>query len=203
MKHLFIIVIISVSLITLSCDETSNIFDGGSGGGTDPLIDQDIAEAQDYNLTTPVYGMQVAVRNDVGKSDNAILELLDNRASGFLGCQFEAGSDLGFQDVMLANGDTIGPLSELRVFVVPRNFKCEAVDLDVCAGIYFFGNDIIVISVGGFSGCGEFALWRHELGHRYGMKADHSNQGEFKACADEEGCEFNDVIGFGGIGVGG
>ena len=202
MKYLFIIAIVSVSLITLSCDETSDLFNGGSGG-TDPLIDQEIAEAQDYNLRTPVYGMQVAVRNDVGMDDNAIMDLLDNRAAGFLGCQFEAGSDLGFQDVMLGNGDTIGPLSDLRVFVVPRKFKCEAVGLDVCAGIYFFDNEIIVISVGGFAGCGEFALWRHELGHRYGMEADHSNQSGFKACADEEGCEFNDIIGFGGIGVGG
>ncbi len=203
MKYLLIFAIMTVSIITLSCDETRDLFDGGSGGGTDPLIDQEIAEAQDYNLTTPVYGMQVAVRNDVGMGDNAIMDLLDNRATGFLDCQFAEGSALGFQDVMLSDGDTIGPLSDLRVFVVPRTFECEAVGLDVCAGIYFFGNDIIVISVGGFAGCGEFALWRHELGHRYGMEADHSNQDEFQACTDEQGCEFDDLIGFGGFGVGG
>ena len=203
MKYLLIIAIMSFSFITLSCDETEDLFDDASGGGTDPLIDRDVAEAQDYNLTTPLYGLQVAVRGDVGKRDNAILDLLDNRASRFLDCQFEGGSDLGFGDAMLSNDETIGPLSELRVFVVPRRFECEAVGLDVCAGLYMFGNDIIVISVGGFQGCGEFALWRHELGHRYGMEADHSNQDEFRGCADEEGCRFDDLINFGAIGESG
>jgi hypothetical protein len=31
------------------------------------------------------------------------------------------------------------------------------------------------------------------------MEADHSNQADFQACSDEEGCEFNDLIGFGVI----
>ncbi len=196
MKYLFIFAIISFSLITISCDETEDLFDGG---GTDPLIDREIAEAQDYNLSTPVYGMQVAVRGDVGLGDNAIMGILDRRATSFLDCQFEGGSDLGFEDVMLSNGDTIGPLSELRVFVVPRRFECEAVGLDRCNGIYFFGNDILVVSVGNFSGCPDLPVWKHELGHRYGMEADHSNLNEFRACTDEENCSFEDIIGFDGI----
>lgn len=195
MKYLFIIAIISVSFITLSCDETEDLFDDATGG-TDSLIDQEIAEAQDYNLTTPVYGMRVSVRDDVGLGINNILNILDNRATQFLDCQFEGGSDLGFEDVMLSNGDTIGPLSDLRVFVVLRRFKCEAVDLDVCTGIYFFGNDIIVVSSGSFGGCPNLAVWKHELGHRYGMEADHSNLNEFRACTDENNCSFEDIIGF-------
>ena len=195
MKYIFILAIFSFSLITLSCDETDDLFDDATGG-TDPLINQEMAEARDYNLTTPLYGMQVSVRNDVGLGTNNILEILDGRATAFLDCQFEEGSDIGFEDFMLSNGDTIGPLSELRVFVVPRRFECEAADRDVCTGIYFFGNDIIVVSSGSIGGCPNLAVWKHELGHRYGMEADHSNLDEFRACTDEDNCSFEDVIGF-------
>lgn len=196
MKYYILLAVLSISVVITSCDETEDLFDGG---GTDPLIDRDIAEAQDYNLTTPVYGMQVAIRDDVGLGDSTIMDILDRRATSFLNCQFEEGSDLGFQDVMLSNGDTIGPLSELRVFVVPRRFECEAVGLNRCTGIYFFGNDIIVVSSGSFSGCPNLAVWKHELGHRYGMEADHSNLNEFRACTDEDNCSFEDIIGFDGI----
>ncbi|MCZ6554976.1 MAG: hypothetical protein O6759_02530, partial [Candidatus Dadabacteria bacterium] len=85
-------------------------------------------------------------------------------------------------------------LSQLRVYVVPNRFECEAVGLSVCAGIYFFGNDIIVLSEGGFLGCGEFSVWRHELGHRYGMLADHSNQSDFESCIGQDNCELIDLL---------
>lgn len=194
MKYFLLIAVLSISIIQLSCDETDDFL---NGGGTDPLIDQEIAEAQDYSLTTPVYGMQVAIRDDVGLGVNNILAILDNRATQFLDCQLEGGSELGFEDVMLPDGGTIGPLSELRVFVVPRQFDCEAADRDVCSGIYFFGNDIIVVSSSSrFSGCPNLAIWKHELGHRYGMDADHSNIGDFRACTDEDNCSFEDILGF-------
>ena len=111
MKYLIILTLVSFSLLSLSCDETQDFFDNGPGGGTDPLVDQEIAGAQDYDLTTPVFGMQVAIRGDVGRGANGILDLLDNRAAGFLDCQFEEGSQLGFEDVMLGNGDTVPPPS--------------------------------------------------------------------------------------------
>ena len=194
MKYFLIIAVFSVSLIQLSCDETDDFL---NGGGTDPLIDQEVAEAQDYSLTTPVYGMQVAIRDDVGLGVNNILAILDNRATQFLDCQLEGSSQLGFEDVMLPDGGTIGPLSELRVFVVPRQFDCEAADRDVCSGIYFFGNDIIVVSSSSrFSSCPNLAIWKHELGHRYGMEADHSNIGDFRGCTDEDNCSFEDILGF-------
>ena len=194
MKYILIIALFSTSLIQLSCDETDDLF---NGGGTDPLINRAVAEAQDYSLTTPVYGMKVAISDDVGLGVNNILAILDNRAAEFLDCQFEGGSQLGFQDVMLPDGETIGPLSDLRVYVVQRQFECEAVDRDVCSGIYFFGNDIIVVSSSSrFSGCPNLAIWKHGVGHRYGMEADHSNIGEFRACTDEDNCSFEDIIGF-------
>ncbi len=80
--------------------------------------------------------------------------------------------------------------------MVPNRFECEAVGRRVCAGIYFFGNDIIVLSEGGFLGCGEFSVWRHELGHRFGMAADHSNQPDFQSCIGQDNCEFGDFLGF-------
>lgn len=200
MKYLILLTVLSISLVTVSCDETSDIFDGNGGGGVDPLIDEEVVEARNYNLTTPVYGMQVSVREDVGLSDNNILNILDNRATEFLNCQFEGGADLGFQDVMLSNGSTIGPLSELRVFVVPRRFECQAADRNRCTGIYFFDIDIIVVSSSSsFAGCPNLAIWKHELGHRYGMEADHSNINEFRACTETENCSFEDILSLSGI----
>jgi len=200
MKHLIILAVLSISFLSLSCDETNDLIDAIEGNDPDPLINQEIAEAQSYDMTTPFYGMRVAIRNDVKTGENAILDLLDNRAIEFLDCQFPEGSELGFQDIMFENGDMATPLSDLRVFVVPNNFLCEGPGPGACSGIYFVTEDIIVISVGGFGGCGDFAAWRHELGHRYGMDAEHTNIGEYRACTDVDGCEFDDLIGFGIIG---
>lgn len=194
MKYIFLIALLIVPLLSLSCNETDDLFGGGSD--PDPLINRAVAEARDYNLTTPVYGMKVSIRDDVGLGVNTILDILDNRAEQFLNCQFEEGSQLGFEDVMLSNGETRSPLSDLRVFVVPNRFECEAADRSVCSGIYFFGNDIIVVSSSRrFSGCPSLPIWKHEVGHRYGMEADHSNLGEFRSCTDENNCSFEDVFG--------
>jgi hypothetical protein len=181
-------------VLSTSCDETFNEVDPP----TDPLIDREIAESQDYNLTTPLYGMQVAIDNRVDSGKQSILDLLDNRATQFLDCQFAEGSKLGFEGVMLDDGSTIPPLPELRVYVVPNRFECDAVGLSVCSGVYFpggdIGTDIIVLSEGGFLGCGEFSVWRHELGHRYGMLADHSNQSDFQSCIGQDNCELIDIL---------
>jgi hypothetical protein len=190
MKYLSVFIFTFLIVLSTSCDETFNTVDPP----TDPLINREIAESQDYNLTTPLYGMQVAIDNRVDSGTQSILDLLDNRATQFLDCQFAEGSQLGFEDVMLDDGNTIPPLSQLRVYVVPNRFECEAVGLSVCAGIYFFGNDIIVLSEGGFLGCGEFSVWRHELGHRYGMLADHSNQSDFESCIGQDNCELIDLL---------
>ncbi|MGH7892078.1 MAG: hypothetical protein ACREN0_07395 [Thermodesulfobacteriota bacterium] len=51
-----------------------------------------------------------------------------------------------------------------------------------------------MISEGGFEGCGEFPVWKHELAHRYGMEADHSNQSDFNACINTDGCDPGDIF---------
>lgn len=191
MKYLSVFVFVFLIVLSTSCDEIFNFADPP----TDPLIDRGVAESQDYNLTTPLYGMQVAINNRVDSGTQSILTLLDRRATQFLDCQFAEGSQLGFEDVMLGSGIIVPPLSDLKVYVVPNRFECEAVGLSVCAGIFFFGNDIIVLSEGGFLGCGEFSVWRHELGHRYGMEADHSNQSDFQSCIGQDSCELGDLLG--------
>lgn len=183
--------ILSFAFVLNSCDETEDLF---GSSRVDPLIDDEVVEAQSYELRTPVYGMQVAIDSGVDSGTQSVLDVLDNRAIQFLDCQFMEGAELGFETVMLENGIIVPPLSELRVYVVPNRFECEAVGLNVCSGIYFFTEDIVVVSEGGFLGCGEFALWKHELGHRYGMEADHSNQFEFEPCSDAPNCDAGDLF---------
>lgn len=189
-RHPFIFILF-FALILSSCDETEDLF-----GSTrvDPLIDEEVAEAQSYDLRTPLYGMQVAIKSGVDSGTQSVLDLLDNRATRFLDCQFMEGAELGFESVMLEDGTIVPPLSDLRVYVVPNRFECEAVGLDECSGIYFFSIDVIVISEGGFLGCGEFAVWKHELGHRYGMEADHSNQPDFEPCIDAQNCDADNFF---------
>jgi len=194
MKYLSVLFVLVLLLVSNSCDSINDLTDSADPP-TDPLINEEIVESQTYDLVTPLYGMQVAIDNRVDSGTQSILNLLDNRATRFLDCHFAEGSQLGFEDVMLGNGTIIPPLSELRVYVVPNRFECEAVGLTLCSGIYFFGNDIIVLSEGGFLGCGEFSVWRHEVGHRYGMLDDHSNQSDFQSCIGQDNCEFGDIFG--------
>jgi hypothetical protein len=183
------ITLAAIFIITLvSCDQVEDFV-----APVDPLIDQEVVESQDFNLTTPFYGMQVAIDSGVNAGTERVLDLLDNRAEQFLNCQF-GDSDIGFDDFMLDDGTVVPPLSELMVYVVPNRFECEAVGRDVCGGIYFSDIDAIVISEGGFEGCGEFSVWKHELAHRYGMEADHSNQSDFNACINTDRCEFGDIF---------
>jgi len=174
-------------LSSTGCDLDNNIPESGSLGSKITLED---AKARFYNLRTPLYEMQVSIRNDVGGNDENILDNLDEMAADFLDCRFALGAESGFQDFIIQNGDTITRLSDLRVFVVPFTFRCDAVDRNQCAGAYFFGADIIVISKRSIGQCEDFSFWPHELGHRYGMTADHINQRDFEPCIDALGCDL-------------
>jgi hypothetical protein len=184
---LFSLFIFSIFLSSCVVDEVIP----NSSGEVDGAITLEEAEAQDYNLRTPGYDIQVAIREDVNADVDNILDILDERAANFLECQFMTNPDIGAQEFQIPNGDIVPPLSELRVFVVPINFECDAVDKNVCAGIYYFGADLIIIAKEGFARCGTLPLWKHEIGHRYGMAANHSNQSDFEPCIDPPDCDID------------
>ncbi len=167
-------------------------------GTIDSKITEQDANEQIFDSETPGYEMQVVIRDDVDGETQEILDSLDEMAAEFLECQFmDAGIGSDFFPI---EGGEVPPLSELRVFVVPFNFECDAVDTDVCAGIFFPNSDLIIISENSLGRCGELPLWKHELGHRYGMSLDHSNQEEFEPCINPPQCEFGD---FTDTGIGG
>jgi hypothetical protein len=187
-----LLTLLIIITLLLSCNGSDTL--GGSDGipavGTvDSEITQQDAEGQDFNLKTPGFGMQVAIRNDVDGNTGDILNLLDERAADFLQCQF-GNSQIGSQEFQIQAGEIIPPLSSLRVFVVPFTFRCNTVeDMNAdCGGIYFPDPDIIVIAKESLGRCGEFPLFRHELGHRYGMALDHSNISEFQSCIQTPPC---------------
>ena len=173
------------SLTNLACDAGDLIPESGSPL---PLITLDDAESQEYELTTPLYRIRVSIREDVGGNEENILGNLDEMAANFLDCQFDEGANIGFDKFTIEGGEEIPPLSQLSVFVVPFTFRCEAENRDTCDGIYYFGNDLIIIARENRGLCDNFAFWKHELGHRYGMAGDHSNQGGFEPCIDPAGC---------------
>ncbi len=177
MKLKIIFALLFSSLSNLACDAGDVIPELGSPISEITLAD---AESQFYDLSTPIYGIQVSIRGDVGGNDENILNNLDEMAADFLGCQF-GDANIGFDEFQM-----VMPLSELRVFVVPFTFECTTEGRDTCDGFYFFDPDVIVIAreIRGF--CDNFAFWKHELGHRYGMEADHSNQGDFEPCIDPD-----------------
>ncbi|HEY7536213.1 MAG TPA: hypothetical protein VH878_09770 [Thermodesulfobacteriota bacterium] len=171
-----LLVVVSVAAL-FSCN---NILDTGE---VDPLITLEDALEQDYRFSTPVYHIQVAFRADVSADIPNVLDELDARAANFLKCQFD-NPELGFEDV---------PLSHMRVFIVPRTFTCEAENRETCSGIYYFGEaDVMILAKAPLSGCcGKYRAFKHELGHRYGMLADHSNKSEFKDCIGAPGCDID------------
>lgn len=189
MKYLSVLLISLLYLVSISCDslDTDQI-------DPDPLITAEIADSQNYDLVTPIYGMQVSIDNGVDRSDQNVLDILDRRATQFLDCQFAEGSQLGFENTMLDDGTIVPPLSDLRVFVVPNRYKCDVPGTDVCNGTYFGGIDIVIVAEGGFLGCDVFLPWKHELGHRYGMDANHTNQSEFQSCIGDSSCDINDIF---------
>lgn len=191
MKYLSIFLVLFFATIQLSCDT----LDDNDPTVVDPLISAEIADSQDYNLVTPVYGMQVSIDSRVNRNTQEVLNILDRRATQFLDCQFVEGSDLGFEDVELGDGSTVTPLSDLRVFVVPNRYRCDGIGSGVCNGTFFPPDtDIIVVTQGGFAGCDEFLAWKHEVAHRYGMMADHSDQGDFQSCIGTSSCDLGDII---------
>ena len=190
MRQILLACLIFFPLLFLTCSE--DIL--SSFGTVDTLISEEEALSQNFNRPTLVYGMQVAIRDDVDGDINNILDLLDKRAAGFLECQFMMGPDIGFQTFLIPNVDEVTPLSMLRVFVVPFTFECEALDRDVCAGIFYPSSDLIIIAKESMNPCGILRAWKHEAGHRYGMAADHSNQNEFEPCIDPPDCG-DDLLG--------
>ncbi|MGH7889273.1 MAG: hypothetical protein ACRENF_01830 [Thermodesulfobacteriota bacterium] len=168
-------------------------------GTIDSKITEQDANEHIFGSVTPGYEMQVAIRDDVDGEPQKILDSLDEMAAEFLECQFNMGPDIG-SGLFPIEGGEVPPLSQLRVFVVPFNFECDAVDTDVCAGIFFPNSDLIIISENSLGRCGELPLWKHELGHRYGMSLNHSNQEEFEPCINPTQCEFGD---FTDTGIGG
>jgi len=187
LKYISILTLLVYLFIQSACDLEDNIPETGSPGSKITLED---AKAQVYSLRSRLFEMQVSIRNDVGGNEENILDNLDEMAADFLHCRFALGAESGFQDFIIQNGDTITRLSDLRVFVVPFTFRCDAVDRNQCAGAYFFGADIIVISKRSIGQCEDFSFWPHELGHRYGMTADHINQRDFEPCIDAPGCDL-------------
>ena len=113
MNYIKLYILVFTSALIFSCDDVNNVIDPQ----TDPLIDAETAAAQNYNLTTPFYSMQVAVDSRVDRGDESVLNLLDNRAADFLDCQFpQGGAQLGFETVEIEGGEMVPPLSELRVY---------------------------------------------------------------------------------------
>ena len=195
MRLLVILNLLITILVFISCDSLSDVIP--ETGSPDPLITFEDADAQVYDLMTPFYHIKVSIRGDVGGNVENILNKLDNKAASFLDCQF-GDPNVGFADVEIESGETIPPLSEHRVFVVPLTFKCEGMTTDTCAGVYYSGTggDLTIISKRTIGQCEDFSFFKHELAHRYGMEADHSNRMDFEPCKDAPGCEL--PIGIGG-----
>ncbi len=85
-------------------------------------------------------------------------------------------------------------MSELRVYVVPFTFECDAADKSICAGIYFGSSDILVIAEDSIGRCGDFPLLEHEISHRYGLDSSHDNIEVFEDCIEVEECGFDDFL---------
>ncbi len=179
MKYLSLLTLLTFALFYSACGSSDLV---PALGTIDSRITEQDANSQNFELTTPGFQIQVAIRDDVDGDTQEIQDSLDEMAADFLECQFNMGPGIGAGPFPIAGGEEVAPLSQLRVFVVPFNFECDAVDTDVCAGIFFPNSDLIIISENSLGRCGELPLWKHELGHRYGMALDHSNQQEFEPC---------------------
>ena len=182
-----------IALLITGCDTTEDIF-VDDVVDPDGLITEEDALQQNYNLKTPIYKINVTIDEDVDLSSDEVLMKIDEEATDFFNCQFMEGSELGLDEFMIDQGDVVPPLSELRIFVVPFNFECDAVDKNICAGIFFGGSDIIIVAERGFNRCGDLPLLKHEIAHRYGLTPNHSNQDVFEFCSDPEDCGLLDFL---------
>lgn len=190
MKKLSIFIPLVCLFLFASCDEIEDRVTGS----TDAEVTIEEAEAQNYNLTTPYYGIRVAINQSVSANPGDLLDFIDSKIIDFLNCQFAGGENIGFEDFELSDGTIIPPLNQLRIYIVPKTFECSAVDRDVCSGIYFYDEDIVVIAKNSFGRCEDYALTQHEVAHRYGLRADHSNQRQFSDCSDPRDCDLGDLI---------
>lgn len=194
--------IISVFLfITLAgCDAVEDTFKDDVIDPDSLLTENDVLE-QNFDLRTPVYDIAVAIDDDVDLPQDEILMLIDEEIADFFNCQFFEGAEIGLDDFVLQDQTVVTPLSDLRLFIVPFNFECNAQDKSICAGIFFGGSDSMAVAEEGFGRCGDLPLLKHEVAHRYGLLSNHSNQDEFSACSDPEDCgllDFLDDLGIGG-----
>src|SRR5882724_4356290 len=98
--------------LLLDCNNGDDIFGGGDGvpavGNVDSKITEQDAEGQDFNLKTPEFEMQVAVRSDVGGNTDDMLNLLDERAVDFSQCQF-GNPQIGSQEFQIPGGEIVPP----------------------------------------------------------------------------------------------
>lgn len=198
-KTIFSTLLIIVFAIT-ACEDVADEFSDLFLDDPDPLITEEDAEAQNFNFTTPKFGIQVAIDEDVDSSNESVLNEIDTAATNFLNCQFPEGEEVGFEEFELEDGEVVAALSDLMVYAVPFTFECEAVDTDTCAGIHFGTSGIIVIAENTNNTCEDFGFMEHEIAHRYGMDADHENIEDFQDCINVQGCGFFDFV---DIGVGG
>ncbi|MGH7885046.1 MAG: hypothetical protein ACRENO_05055 [Thermodesulfobacteriota bacterium] len=193
MKKNLLLIIIFLAFTLAGCEDIGDDFRGIFIDDPDPLITEDDALNQDFSLISPKFGIRVSIDDDVDNNTEDVLNAIDDAATGFLNCQFEEGENIGFEEFELEDGKVVPPLSELRMYVVPFTFECQAVDTDTCAGIHF-GSDIITIAEKTNNTCEDFGFLEHEIAHRYGMDADHDNIGEFEDCIEIPGCGFFDFI---------
>lgn len=178
------------SLILVGCDEIEDRIVGSA----DQEVTIEEAEAQNYDLITPEYGIRVAVNQSVDMPDADTVAFLDSKIMDFLNCQFAEGAQLGFENYELPSGRIVPPLSELRIYIVPKTFECNATDRDICSGIYFNDEDIIVLAEKSLGRCEDLALTQHEVAHRYGLNSNHSNQAQYSECSDPRQCDLGDLI---------
>ena len=197
-KAAFIFLILLSSSFT-ACDSLEDAFDDEIVN-PDGLLTQEEINQQNFNFRTPVYDIAVAIDEDVDLPTDDILMLIDQEIADFFNCQFFEGEDLGLDEFELDTQEVVPPLSELRLYIVPFNFECDAIGRSICAGIYYRSTDSMAVAEEGFGRCGDLPLLQHEVGHRYGMLGDHSNQDEFAACSDPEDCGLIDFLNDFGIG---
>lgn len=200
MKRILLLTIGVLIFASTACEDVADEFSDLFIDDPDPLITEEDAQAQNFNFVTPEFGIRVAIDDDVDSSTESVLSSIDDAARNFLNCQFAEGEAIGDDEFELEDGETVGPLSDLMVYAVSFTFECEAVDTDTCAGIHFGDSGIIVIAEETNNSCEDFGFMEHEIGHRYGMDADHDNIEDFEDCIRVEGCGFFDFI---DIGVGG
>src|SRR3972149_4162894 len=113
----------------------------------------------------------------------------------FLACNEDILTSSGIVDELITeeealsqNFDLPTPVYEMRIAIRDD----VDVDIGVCSGIYYPSSDLIIIAKESLSPCGILRFWKHELGHRYGMAADHNNQDEFEPCIDPPDCDIID-----------